>query len=75
MSARADQEVGIDELKPQLAPGSVSVLSGAGVSTDSGIPAPIVIVNRGVTRADELSALKLNGDVGEILTEVVDGLA
>jgi NAD-dependent SIR2 family protein deacetylase len=36
---------------------------------------PIVIVNRGVTRADELSALKLNGDVGEILTEVVGGLA
>ncbi|HEX7452813.1 MAG TPA: Sir2 family NAD-dependent protein deacetylase, partial [Polyangiaceae bacterium] len=38
MSARADQKTGIDELTVQLAPGSVFVLSGAGVSTDSGIP-------------------------------------
>jgi NAD-dependent SIR2 family protein deacetylase len=30
---------------------------------------PIAIVNRGVTRADELSALKLSGNVGEILSE------
>jgi NAD-dependent SIR2 family protein deacetylase len=35
---------------------------------------PIAIVNRGVTRADELSRLKLNGDVGEILSGVVRGL-
>jgi NAD-dependent SIR2 family protein deacetylase len=35
---------------------------------------PIAIVNRGVTRADELSGLKLNGDVGEILSAVVRGL-
>jgi len=28
---------------------------------------PIAIVNRGVTRADELSALKIEGNVGEIL--------
>ncbi len=38
MSALADQKIGIDELKAQLAPGNVFVLSGAGVSTDSGIP-------------------------------------
>ena len=36
---------------------------------------PIAIVNRGVTRADELSELKLDGDVGEILSDVVRGLA
>ncbi|MDQ1650774.1 MAG: hypothetical protein QOG60_2831, partial [Frankiaceae bacterium] len=36
---------------------------------------PIAIVNRGVTRADELSALKLNGDVGEILSTVIRGLS
>lgn len=36
---------------------------------------PIAIVNRGVTRADELSALKLDGDVGEILSDVVRGLS
>ena len=34
----------------------------------------IAIVNRGVTRADELSRLKLNGDVGEILSGVLRGL-
>jgi NAD-dependent SIR2 family protein deacetylase len=38
LSAPADQQVGIDELTAQLALGSVFVLSGAGVSTDSGIP-------------------------------------
>ena len=31
---------------------------------------PIAIVNRGVTRADELSALKLEGNVGAILSAV-----
>ena len=36
---------------------------------------PVAIVNRGVTRADELSALKLDGDVGEILSGVVRALA
>jgi len=30
---------------------------------------PIAIVNRGFTRADELSTLKISGNVGEILTE------
>ena len=35
---------------------------------------PIVIMNRGVTRADELSALKLDGDVGEILSDVAHSL-
>jgi NAD-dependent SIR2 family protein deacetylase len=36
---------------------------------------PVAIVNRGVTRADELSALKLDGDVGQILSDVVRGLS
>jgi len=36
---------------------------------------PVAIVNRGVTRADELSALKLNGDVGQILSDVVRDLS
>jgi len=31
---------------------------------------PIAIVNRGITRADELSTLKIEGNVGEILSEV-----
>lgn len=31
---------------------------------------PIAIVNRGVTRADELAALKIEGNVGEILTQL-----
>ena len=31
---------------------------------------PIAIVNRGITRADDLSALTLQGNVGEILSEV-----
>jgi NAD-dependent SIR2 family protein deacetylase len=35
---------------------------------------PIAIVNRGVTRADELSGLKLDGDVGEILSNVAQSL-
>ncbi|MEI9951767.1 MAG: NAD-dependent protein deacetylase [Pseudomonadota bacterium] len=30
---------------------------------------PIAIVNRGITRADDLSALKIQGNVGEILSE------
>ena len=30
---------------------------------------PIAIVNRGITRADELSTLKVSGNVGEILSE------
>ncbi|HEX3852990.1 MAG TPA: Sir2 family NAD-dependent protein deacetylase, partial [Polyangiaceae bacterium] len=38
MSAPAEQRVGVAELQAQLAQGSVFVLSGAGVSTDSGIP-------------------------------------
>jgi NAD-dependent SIR2 family protein deacetylase len=36
---------------------------------------PIAIVNRGVTRADELSGLKLTGEVGEILSGVVRSLS
>ena len=32
---------------------------------------PIAIVNRGVTRADELSTLKIEGNVGDILTDAV----
>lgn len=32
---------------------------------------PIAIVNRGVTRADELSTLKIQGNVGEILGETI----
>jgi NAD-dependent SIR2 family protein deacetylase len=31
---------------------------------------PIAIINRGVTRADELAALKLRGNVGELLREL-----
>ena len=31
---------------------------------------PIAIVNRGITRADELSTLKLSGSVGEILAQL-----
>jgi NAD-dependent SIR2 family protein deacetylase len=31
---------------------------------------PIAIVNRGLTRADELSALKIEGNIGAILSEV-----
>lgn len=34
---------------------------------------PIAIVNRGKTRADELSSLKLSGNVGEILTAAAGG--
>ncbi len=36
---------------------------------------PIAIVNRGVTRADELSGLRLRGNAGEILTSAIAGLA
>lgn len=32
---------------------------------------PIAIINRGVTRADELSALKIEGNVGDVLTEAL----
>ncbi|MEO6598594.1 MAG: NAD-dependent protein deacetylase [Polyangiaceae bacterium] len=32
---------------------------------------PIAIINRGITRADELSTLKLRGKVGEILSDLV----
>ena len=32
---------------------------------------PIAIVNRGVTRADDLSMLKIQGNIGEILSRVV----
>jgi NAD-dependent SIR2 family protein deacetylase len=32
---------------------------------------PIAIVNRGVTRADEMSALKIEGNIGEVLQEAV----
>jgi NAD-dependent SIR2 family protein deacetylase len=32
---------------------------------------PIAIINRGITRADELSTLKLRGNVGEILNDLV----
>jgi NAD-dependent SIR2 family protein deacetylase len=35
---------------------------------------PIAIINRGVTRADELAQLKLDGDIAEILREVVGGV-
>lgn len=31
---------------------------------------PIAIINRGLTRADELSALKIQGNVGEVLSEL-----
>jgi NAD-dependent SIR2 family protein deacetylase len=33
---------------------------------------PIAIVNRGRTRGDELADLKVEGDVGTILTQVLD---
>jgi NAD-dependent SIR2 family protein deacetylase len=36
---------------------------------------PIAIVNRGVTRADELSMLKIQGNVGDVLSQAVDGMA
>ncbi|HEX2673637.1 MAG TPA: Sir2 family NAD-dependent protein deacetylase, partial [Polyangiaceae bacterium] len=32
---------------------------------------PIAIVNRGVTRADELSTLKIQGNIADILSRVV----
>jgi NAD-dependent SIR2 family protein deacetylase len=35
---------------------------------------PIAIVNRGITRADELSTLKVHGNVGEVLGEVLRGM-
>lgn len=35
---------------------------------------PIAIVNRGVTRADELSALRVSGDVGELLEAALQAL-
>ena len=34
---------------------------------------PIAIVNRGRTRADELATLKVEGDVGAVLTAAVPG--
>jgi NAD-dependent SIR2 family protein deacetylase len=49
---------------------SLMVFSGfrfARAATRFGVP--IAIVNRGVTRADELSALKLQGNVGEVLRQ------
>jgi hypothetical protein len=36
---------------------------------------PIAIVNRGVTRADELSQLRIAGNAGEVLACAVAGLA
>ncbi|MEO0574224.1 MAG: NAD-dependent protein deacetylase [Pseudomonadota bacterium] len=33
---------------------------------------PLIIVNRGVTRADELATEKLEGDIGEILTAIAE---
>lgn len=39
MSALADSDIGVGELKARLASGRVFVLSGAGISTASGIPA------------------------------------
>ncbi len=39
MSALADSSIGVGELRARLASGGVFVLSGAGISTDSGIPA------------------------------------
>jgi len=32
---------------------------------------PIVVVNRGKTRADELSTLRIAGNVGELLEQVL----
>ncbi len=34
---------------------------------------PIAIINRGVTRADELSTLKMRGNVGEVLSRLANG--
>jgi NAD-dependent SIR2 family protein deacetylase len=36
---------------------------------------PIAIVNRGSTRADDLADLKVEGDVGAVLTSAVSALA
>jgi NAD-dependent SIR2 family protein deacetylase len=35
---------------------------------------PIVIVNRGATRADDLAALRVDGEVGEVLSDLIAGL-
>lgn len=51
---------------------SLMVFSGfrfARAATRAGVP--IAIVNRGVTRADELSRLKIPGNVGDILSEAL----
>jgi len=78
----------------------VVVLTGAGVSTASGIPdyrddtgsslmvysgyrfacrvheneIPIVAINRGVTRADDILSMKIEQDCGPVLAEVVEAL-
>ena len=41
----------------------------------AGLGLPIAIVNRGVTRADELSELRIAGNAGEVLARAVAGLA
>ena len=38
---------------------------------DEGGGLPIAIVNRGRTRGDEFAELKIEGDVGAVLTEVI----
>jgi NAD-dependent SIR2 family protein deacetylase len=51
---------------------SLMVFSGfrfARAATRFGVP--IAIINRGVTRADELSTLKLRGNVGDLLSDLV----
>jgi hypothetical protein len=32
---------------------------------------PVVVVNRGKTRADEMSALRVGGNVGQVLSETL----
>ncbi|MET0795224.1 MAG: NAD-dependent protein deacetylase [Polyangiaceae bacterium] len=53
---------------------SLMVFSGfrfARAATRFGVP--IAIINRGITRADELSTLKLRGDIAEILGQLAHG--
>jgi NAD-dependent SIR2 family protein deacetylase len=56
-----------------IAGSSLMVFSGfrfARAAARSGVP--IVILNRGKTRADELAALRLDGNVGELLAQALD---
>ena len=56
----------VDELEPAGPGGMVRFVRQA---HDAGLP--IAIVNRGRTRGDELATLKVEGDVGAVLTEAV----